>query len=409
MTNDPGAYLDHAATTPMSRAALEAFVAESQRTGNASSLHSAGRAARRSVEESRETVALALGARPSEVIFTGGGTESDNLAIKGIFWGRRAQDPRRIRVLVSAVEHHAVLDPAFWLAGHGGAEIVLLPVDGDGRLDLGALKAELSAHADEVALISVMWANNEIGTLQPVRDVARLAHQHGIPVHTDAVQAVGQVEVDYTASGVDAMTLTGHKFGGPVGVGALIAKRDLPIEAVLHGGGQERGVRSGTLDVAAIRAFAVAVSEAVEGRAERAAKLSELRDETIAGVRRIVPDAVLRGPDPAADPDAPRLPGNAHFTFPGAEGDSLLYLLDSAGVQASTGSACQAGVPQPSHVLLAMGVSETDARGALRFTFGATSTHADVERLLAALPQAVDRARAAGLVSGGRTLAGGLR
>ncbi|WP_277212988.1 cysteine desulfurase family protein [Isoptericola croceus] len=398
----PGAYLDHAATTPMSSAALEAFVAEAGRTGNASSLHSAGRAARRTVEESRETVAAALGARPSEVIFTGGGTEADNLAVKGIFWGRRTQNPQRTRVLVSAVEHHAVLDPAFWLAGHAGAEITLLPVDGEGRVDLDALRAELAAHADEVALVSVMWANNEVGTVQPVRDVARIAHKHGVPVHTDAVQAVGQVEVDFAASGVDALTVTGHKLGGPVGVGALLARRDLPLEAVSHGGGQERGVRSGTLDVAAIRAFAVALREAVASREERAAVLSTLRDELVAGVRRVVPDAVLRGPDPAAggpsDPPA-RLPANAHFTFPGAEGDSLLYLLDSAGVQASTGSACQAGVPQPSHVLLAMGVSETDARGALRFSLGATSTRDDVDRLLAALPVVADRARAAGLVA----------
>ncbi|GAA1708767.1 cysteine desulfurase family protein [Isoptericola hypogeus] len=409
---EPGAYLDHAATTPLSSAALAAFVAEAGRTGNASSLHSAGRAARRAVEESREQLAASLGARPSEVVFTAGGTESDNLAIKGIFWGRRRQDPRRIRVLVSAVEHHAVLDPAFWLAGHAGAEITLLPVDGDGRLDLAALRAELAAHADEVALVSVMWANNEVGTLQPVRDVVRLAHQHGIPVHTDAVQAVGQVEVDFAASGVDAMTVTGHKLGGPVGVGALLARRDLPLEAVLHGGGQERGVRSGTLDTPAIRAFAVAVAEAVESRPRRAAALATLRDALVAGVRRVAPEAVLRGPEPAAIADGragtpARLPGNAHFTFPGAEGDSLLYLLDSAGVQASTGSACQAGVPQPSHVLLAMGVPELDARGALRFSLGATSRAADVDRLIAALPQVVDRARAAGLVSG-RALTGGV-
>ncbi|WP_205711048.1 cysteine desulfurase family protein [Isoptericola sp. BMS4] len=390
----------------MSRAALEAYVAEAGRTGNASSLHSAGRAARRAVEESRETVAGALGARPSEVIFTAGGTESDNLAIKGMFWGRRRQEARRTRVLVSAVEHHAVLDPAFWLAGHAGADIVLLPVDGDGRLDLAALRAELAAHADEVALVSVMWANNEVGTLQPVRDVVRLAHQHGVPVHTDAVQAVGQVPVDFAASGVDAMTLTGHKLGGPPGVGALVARRDLHLEAVLHGGGQERGVRSGTLDVPGIRAFAVALAEAVDARPERAAVLAELRDALVAGVRQVDPEAVLRGPEPDAPSDGhpddapPRLPGNAHFTFPGAEGDSLLYLLDSAGVQASTGSACQAGVPQPSHVLLAMGVAELEARGALRFSLGATSTEADVERLVAALPRVVERARAAGLVSG---------
>ncbi|MCP2266252.1 cysteine desulfurase [Promicromonospora thailandica] len=397
-----GAYLDHAATTPMSAAALAAFVAEAQRTGNASSLHSAGRTSRRAVEEARETLAHALGARPSEVIFTSGGTEADNLAIKGIFWGRRAQDTRRSRVLVSAVEHHAVLDPAFWLAGHAGAEIVLLPVDGDGVLDLDALRAELAAHGDETALISVMWANNEVGSIQPVREVVRAARPYGIPVHTDAVQAVGQTAVDFSDSGVDAMTVSAHKLGGPVGVGALLAKRDLALDAVLHGGGQERGVRSGTLDTASIAAFGVAARHAVDCQPQRAARLTALRDDLVVRVREVDPEAVLRGADPAS---GRRLPGNAHFTFPGAEGDSLLYLLDSAGVQASTGSACQAGVPQPSHVLLAMGVPEAEARGALRFTLGATSTEADVDRLVAALPQVVARARAAGLVSG-RALGG---
>ncbi|WP_125776735.1 cysteine desulfurase family protein [Antribacter gilvus] len=394
-----GAYLDHAATTPMSAAALAAFVEHAQLTGNASSLHSAGRGARRAAEEGRETVALAVGARPSEVIFTGGGTEADNLAIKGIFWGRRTHDMRRTRILVSAVEHHAVLDPAFWMAGHAGAEIVLLPVDSDGVLDLDALRAELAEHGDEVALISVMWANNEVGAVQPVREVVRAARPYGIPVHTDAVQAVGQIEVDFAASGVDAMTISGHKLGGPTGVGALVARRELALEAVLHGGGQERGVRSGTLDVPSIAAFAVAVREAVAGRQERAARLAALRDRLVERVREAAPEAILRGPDPVVRPQD-RLPGNAHFTFPGAEGDSLLYLLDSAGVQASTGSACQAGVPQPSHVLLAMGVPEAEARGALRFSLGATSTADDVERLAVALPQVVSRAQAAGLVSG---------
>ncbi|WP_281277781.1 cysteine desulfurase family protein [Myceligenerans xiligouense] len=396
-----GTYLDHAATTPMTSAALAAFVEHARHTGNASSLHSAGRAARRTAEEARETVAAALGARPSEVIFTASGTEADNLAIKGMFWGRRAEDKRRTRILVSAVEHHAVLDPAFWLAGHAGAQVVLLPVDAEGRLDLDALRAELAEHHAETALVSVMWANNEVGTVQPVHDVVRVARHHGIPVHVDAVQAVAHLPVDFAASGADAMTVSGHKLGGPAGVGALLARRDLPLDAVLHGGGQERGVRSGTLDVPAIAAFGVAVRDAVAGRESHAARVTALRDTLIARVRDVVPDAMLCGPDPRTDPGG-RLPGNAHFVFPGAEGDSLLYLLDSAGIQASTGSACQAGVPQPSHVLLAMGVPETTARGALRFSLGTTSAPADVERLAAALPQVVERARAAGLVGGGR-------
>jgi cysteine desulfurase len=387
------AYLDHAATTPVLPEAAAVLVEHLSRTGNPSSLHASGRSARRAVEEAREQLAAALGARPSEVLLTGGGTEADNLAVKGLFWARAGQDPARRRVLVSAVEHHAVLDPAFWLAEHAGAEIVLLPVDDEGRVRLDALREELAAHGDEVALVSVMWANNEVGTVQPVAEVARLAHAHGVPVHADAVQAVGQVPVDFAASGLDALTVSGHKLGAPTGVGALLARRELGLVPVLHGGGQERGVRSGSLDVPAIAAFAVAVERAVAGREETAARLGALRDALVAGVRAAVPDAVLRGPADTAD----RLPANAHLTFPGCEGDSLLYLLDSAGVECSTGSACQAGVPQPSHVLLAMGVPEADARGALRFSLGWPSTPDDVAALLAALPGAVERARAAGL------------
>jgi cysteine desulfurase len=394
------AYLDHAATTPVLPEAAAVLVEHLSRTGNPSSLHASGRSARRAVEEGRERLAAALGARPSEVVLTGGGTEADNLAVKGLFWARAAQDPARRRVLVSAVEHHAVLDPAFWLAEHAGAEIVLLPVDDEGRVCLDALRDELAEHGDTTALVSVMWANNEVGALQPLAEVVRLAHARGVPVHADAVQAVGQVPVDFAASGLDAMTVSGHKVGGPVGVGALLARRDLGLVPVLHGGGQERGVRSGSLDVPAIAAFAVAVERAVAGRETTAARLSALRDALVAGVRAAVPDAVLRGP---ADP-ALRLPANAHFTFPGCEGDSLLYLLDTAGVECSTGSACQAGVPQPSHVLLAMGLEEAEARGALRFSLGWPSTQDDVDALLAALPGVVERARAAGLA--GRARAG---
>ena len=398
------AYLDHAATTPMRPAAIEALTAELALTGNASSLHAAGRAARRTVEEAREQLAAALGARPSEVVLTAGGTEADNLAVKGMFWGRRAQDPTRRRIVVSAIEHHAVLDPAFWMAGHAGAEIVLLPVDGDGVVDLEALAAELETSGDQVAFVSVMWANNEVGTVSPVAEVVALAHRHRVPVHADAVQAVGQVPVDFAASGLDAMTVSGHKLGGPHATGALLARRDLALAPVLHGGGQERGVRSGTLDTPGTRSFAVAVDAAVREQPENAARLTALRDDLVARVRSAVPGAILRGPEPLAGSPvrggpATRLPANAHFTFPGCEGDSLLYLLDSAGVQCSTGSACQAGVPQPSHVLLAMGVSESDARGALRFSLGRTSTGADVDALVAVLPGVVERARSAGLAS----------
>jgi cysteine desulfurase len=405
------AYLDHAATTPMHPRAIEALVDQLARTGNASSLHDAGRAARKVVEEAREALAPLLGARPSEVVFTGGGTEADNLAVKGLFWSRSAAEPARRRVLVSAVEHHAVLDPAFWLAAHAGAEVVLLPVDGQGRLDLEALSTELEEHGPDVALISVMWANNEIGTVQPVAEVVRLARRFGVPVHSDAVQAFGHLPVDFAASGLHAMTVSAHKLGGPVGVGALVARRGLDLTPVLHGGGQERGVRSGTLDVPAIRSFAVAADMAVADAPGEAERVGALRDALVERIRDLVPGAVLRGPQ--VGPEAPpgpqdtdgrgspaRLPNNAHLTFPGCEGDSLLYLLDSQGIQCSTGSACQAGVPQPSHVLLACGVGEHEARGALRFTLGRTSTTADVDALVAALPDVVRRAQAAGLATG---------
>jgi cysteine desulfurase len=390
-------YLDHAATTPMLPEAARVLAEQLARTGNPSSLHASGRAARRVVEESRERLAAALGARPSEVVWTSGGTEADNLAVKGLFWARRTQDPRRRRLLVSAVEHHAVLDPAFWMAEHAGAELVLLPVDGDGTVDVDALGEELERNGDQVALISVMWANNEVGTLQPLDDVVALARRYGVPVHADAVQAVGQVPVDFGASGLDAMTVSGHKVGGPGGAGALLARRGLDLTPVLHGGGQERGVRSGTLDAALLASFGLAVEHAVAGREDFAARVGALRDALIEGVEAAVPDAVLRGPQDTSR----RLPANAHFTFPGCEGDSLLYLLDSAGIEASTGSACQAGVPRPSHVLLAMGVDEVAARGALRFSLGHPSTAADVDALLAALPGVVDRARAAGLATVG--------
>ncbi|WP_273651922.1 cysteine desulfurase family protein [Cellulomonas fimi] len=393
------AYLDHAATTPMLPEAVRVLTEQLARPGNPSSLHAAGRAARRVVEEARETAAAALGARPSEVVWTSGGTEADNLAVKGLFWARRTQDPSRRRILVSAVEHHAVLDPAFWMAEHAGAELVLLPVDADGVVDVAALREELEENGPQAALLSVMWANNEVGALQPLDDVVALARRHGVPVHADAVQAVGQVPVDFAASGLDAMTVSGHKVGGPGGVGALLARRGLDLTPVLHGGGQERGVRSGTLAAPLLASFAAALDEAVRERPAHAARVGALRDRLVAGVRAAVPDAVLRGP---AD-TARRLPANAHFTFPGCEGDSLLYLLDSAGVEASTGSACQAGVPRPSHVLLAMGVDEDDARGALRFTLGHTSTEADVAALHAALPGVVERARAAGLAGRGKT------
>ncbi len=384
------AYLDHAATTPMLPEAVQALTAALGEHGNPSSLHASGRRARRAVEESRERIGAALGARPSEVVFTAGGTESDNLAVKGIYWARRAADPRRTVVLASAVEHHAVLDAVEWLAAHEGADAVWLPVDSVGRVSADAFAAALDEHGERAALATVMWANNEVGTVQPVAKLAALAGAHGLPFHTDAVQAVGQLPVDFAASGASALTVAGHKLGGPHGTGALLLGRDVACTPLLHGGGQERDVRSGTLDTPGIVAFAVAVEAAVKAQDERAGHLAELRDDLVRRVREVVPDAVLNG-DPAD-----RLPGNAHFSFPGCEGDALLMLLDARGIECSTGSACSAGVAQPSHVLVAMGADVERARGSLRFSLGHTSTVSDVDALVDALAGVVERARRAG-------------
>lgn len=382
------AYLDHAATTPLVPEAAQAVLAELTRTGNPSSLHAAGRRARRVVEESRESIAADLGVAPADVVFTAGGTEADNLAVKGLFWARRATDPRRTRILASAVEHHAVLDPVTWLVEHEGATVTWLPVDRYGRLDLTALNAELNRVGDEVALVTVMYANNEVGTIQPLAEVGALCADLGIPLHTDAVQAVGHIDVD--ASIPDTLALSGHKVGGPVGVGALLVRRGVELVPLLHGGGQERGLRSGTVDTAAVAGLAAAVRTATRGQAQGAADLGAMRDDLARRICAEVPGAVMNG-DPYH-----RLPGIAHFSFPGCAGDNLLLLLDAQGVECSTGSACTAGIPRASHVLLAMGVDEATAKGSLRFSLGPTSSKQDVDALLAALPAAVERAGRAG-------------
>ncbi len=391
MTEPRPTYLDHAATTPMLRVAAEAMATQLVEVGNASSLHASGRRARRVVEESRETIARAIGARPGDVVFTSGGTEADNLALKGIFWARRGADPRRVRILSTAVEHHAVLDPLVWLGETDGAEVELLPVDERGSLHVDALRESVERDPGSVALISVMWANNEVGTVQPIDEIVEIAGKHGIPVHSDAVQAVGAVPVDFAASGLDALTFTGHKVGGPYGVGALVVRREVSVSALVHGGGQERDIRSGTLDVPAIASFAAAIEHSVKGQDEHATRIAALRDDLVLRVQEVVPDAHLHG----APVGPQRLPGNAHLGFPGCEGDSLLMLLDARGIETSTGSACSAGVPQPSHVLLAMGCDAEQARHSLRFSFGHTSTAADVDAVVDAIGPVVERARAA--------------
>jgi cysteine desulfurase len=391
-------YLDHAATTPMLPEAVAAMTEALTRTGNASSLHTSGRRARRDVEEARERIAAAVGARPSEVVLTTGGTESDNLAVKGLYWSRRDADPRRTRVLVSAIEHHAVLDAAQWLGAHEGAEVELLEVDDVGRVRPETLRAALAKEPERVAVVSVMWANNEVGTVNPIRELATIAHEFGVPMHTDAVQAVGVLPVDFAASGVDALSLTGHKLGGPIGAGALLLGREVVLTPLLHGGGQERDVRSGTLDTPGIVGLATAVELAVADAPRRGPALAALRDDLVARITAVAPEATVNG-DPGTgvvEGGPSRLPGNAHLSFPGCEGDSLLMLLDAQGIECSTGSACTAGVAQPSHVLLAMGADEATARGSLRFSLGHTSTAADVDAVAAVIGPVVERARRAG-------------
>lgn len=380
------AYLDHAATTPVLPEVRAAVCSAMELVGNASSVHASGRRARRLVEESREAIAEALGARPSEVVFTAGGTEGANLAVKGLYWSRRAAEPDRRRVLASAVEHHAVLDAAQWLVDHEAARVTWLEVDAEGLVNPDTL-AEALIDDQDVALVSVMWANNEVGTIQPVQRLAGIAAQAGVPFYTDAVQAVGAVPVAFADSGVDLLTLAGHKYGGPLGVGALLLGRSTALTPLLHGGGQERDVRSATLDVPSIAGLARATTLVVAEQVRHAQRVAALRDELVARVRAAIPSVVLNGPSTGAG----RLPGNAHFSFPGCEGDSLLLLLDAAGVEVSTGSACSAGVSEPSHVLVAMGAQ--DARSSLRLSLGHSSTRADIDELLAVLPAAVERAR----------------
>lgn len=380
-------YLDHAATSPLREQARAAWIEVSRSVGNPSSLHASGRAARRVVEEAREQVAAALKVRPSEVVFTAGGTEADNLAVKGFAWA----NPLRRAIVCSPIEHHAVLDPVTWLIDHQGFDVRWPSVDSVGRVVLDAI---VDALDDDVALCTVMWANNEIGTVQPIAQIAHACAERGIPFHTDAVQALGMLPLNAALPGLTAVTLSGHKIGAPVGVGALIVDRDAQLSPLLHGGGQERDIRSGTVDAASIAAFAVAVELAVAEQPILAERLVSLRSDLITRVLEAIPGTTLQG-DPGPDPDR-RLPGNAAITFDGCEGDALLMLLDAAGIACSTGSACTSGVPEPSHVLLAMGVDSGTARGTLRFSLGRDSTPDDVDALLEVLPGVVERARRAG-------------
>lgn len=394
-------YLDHAATTDVLPAAIDAMVEQMRNGGNPSSLHATGRDARATVEYARERIARAIGADPAEVIFTSGGTEADNLAVKGIYWKRREEDPQRTRILVSSIEHHAVEETCEWLEKAEGAQLEWIPVDEHGSVNPQTVRELIEKNPEDVALVTVMWANNEVGTVQPIPEIAAIAAEYGIPVHSDAVQAFGAVPIDFHASRVATLAISGHKIGGPMGIGALVATRAVQLTPVLHGGGQERSVRSGTIDAPAIAGFAEAAVHSVQYLDKESARIAALRNELVAAISALIPQAHLSGENPLTEeyPGQKRLPGNAHFTFENAEGDTLLFLLDMQGISSSTGSACNAGVTRPSHVLMAMGMDEDTARSAQRFTLGHSTTGADIARLIAALPSAYEQAAKAGLSS----------
>ena len=383
-------YFDNAATTPINEQALAALVEEARVLGNPSSLHTFGRNSRKDLESSRERLAALVGAHSSEIIFTSSGTEANNLALKGIFWKRRTEDSRRNVVVISAFEHHAVLDPAQWLAQFEGAELIEIGVDKNGFLDVKELEKIVTERNNEIALISVMHSNNEVGTLQPISRVVEIAQPFSIPVHTDAVQSLGKVPLSFRDLGVFAMTLSAHKVGGPVGVGALILKKGNDITPLLHGGGQEREIRSGTLNSPSAVAFAIAAEDAIRNMERNSKKLRDYRATFIDRVMQKVEGAWLNGVR-----DGETLPTIVNIGFPRTESDALLLLFDSEGIACSTGSACSAGVQQPSHVLLAMGLSETQARSSLRFSFGAQNTEMDLDYFDSSLTRVIVRAQAA--------------
>lgn len=387
-------YLDHAATSPLRPEAREAWLAASEIVGNASSTHGAGQAARRMLEESRERAAAVLGSDPIEVVFTSGGTESINTAIRGMWVARSSSTSA---VVLPRGEHHATLDTVSALAAEG-AEVREVSLTGLGRVEESSFAEQLPGAALATALV----ANNEVGTINDAAAIAGAAAGAGVPFHLDAVAALGHVPLSFrdlrggatAGTGLVAMSVTGHKLGAPVGIGALVVARTARMSALLHGGAQQRGLRAGTQDVAGAAAFAVALELAESERLGEGVRLRALRDRLVAGIRASVPQAELLG-DPVN-----RLPGNAHLLFPGAVGESLLFLLDNAGVSVSTGSACQAGVAEPSHVVMAMGRSEQDARSVLRFTLGRTSTAAEVDAVLQVIGEAYARASGSGSGAG---------
>jgi cysteine desulfurase len=386
-------YLDYAATTPLRKEVFDAYVEQLQTLGNPSSVHSTGQAVRRTLEEARESLAKSVDCNRSEVIFTAGGTESNNLAIKGLYWQRKAEDKNRNIIISAATEHHAVIDPIEWLEKHDGAEIIWLPVDYQGRIDLTFLEDFLTQENSRVTLITLMLANNETGVITDMDSVTALANKYQIPVHSDAIAAFGHIPFSFANSGLAAASISAHKIGGPIGVGALIVSRATKLVSIIHGGGQERGMRSGTMNAPFAKAFAVAAELAIAELDSEMKRLELLRNRLVEGVQSLSSRANH------TSNQAKRLPHNAHFTFEGCSGDSLLFLLDQQGVCVSVGSACQAGVNGPSHVLVAMGRTDREANGCIRMTLGNQSTDADVDAFLAALPKALEGALRAGLTS----------
>jgi cysteine desulfurase len=381
-------YLDNAATTPVRREVLEAMWPYlTQEFGNAASHHEIGRRALAGLDAARESVAEVLNCRPAEVVFTSGGTEADNLAVKGIAFGRRDRDPALNHVVTSAVEHHAVLDSARDLARWDGFALTELGVSHEGLVD----PAELAgAVGPGTAVVSVMHANNETGAVQAIAELAAVARARDVPFHTDAVQAAGSLDLDVQALDVAALSLAGHKIGAPKGIGALYLRRGTPLRPLLSGGGHERGRRSGTSDVAGAVGLAVALRLAAQERPAKAAHLAGLRDRLITGILSAVPTAVLTGPDPREHPEQ-RLPGHASFCFPGVNGETVLVDLEARGLLVSSGSACSAGDTEPSHVLTAMGFPPEVATTAVRFTLAADVTPEQVDEVVAALRDVVER------------------
>ena len=370
-------YLDHAATTAVSPEVLrEMLPFMTECFGNAASIHGTGREAHRALDRARKQVAAVLGAQPQEIYFTSGGSESDNWAVKGVAWAARG---RGKHVITSAVEHHAVLNACAWLEGMG-FEVTRLPVDALGRVDPDSVAR---AVRPDTVLISVMTANNEIGTLQPIREIGELARSRGVPFHTDAVQAAGHIPVNVEELQVDLLSLSAHKFHGPKGVGVLYVRRGTKLDSLIHGGAQERGLRAGTPNVPGAVGLAKALDLAAASLPESADRVRALRDLLIREIRARIPDAVLNG-----DPER-RLPGNVHFSFPGVDGEALLLRLDLAGIACSGGSACTSGAQEPSHVLAAIGQAPDLAKGGLRMTLGEENTPEEIKEVLHVLPEIV--------------------